>query len=99
MNHSNERNNFIGGNVEESGNNQAGSNANQGTSEFGEAAGTFTDAVAGAMIGAPFGLIGTVIGGVSGGVIGNQMVETAEAENNTASNNRDVSNNINSINK
>ena len=98
MNHSNERNNF-GGNVEESGNNQAGSNANQGTSDFGEEVETFTDAVAGAMIGAPFGLIGTVIGGVSGGVIGNQMVETAEAANNTASNNRDVSNNINSINK
>ena len=98
MNHSNERNNF-GGNVEESGNNQAGSNANQGTSDFAEAAGTLTDAVAGAMIGAPFGLIGTVIGGVSGGVIGNQMVEGAEVDNNTASNNRDVSNNINSINK
>ena len=39
------------------------------------------------MIGAPFGLIGTVIGGVSGGVIGNQVVETAEADNDTASNN------------
>lgn len=98
MNQSNERNHFDG-NPEESGNNQAGSNANQGASDFGEAAGTITDAVAGAMIGAPFGLIGTVIGGVSGGVIGNQMVETAEADINTASNNRDVSNNINSINK
>jgi phage tail tape-measure protein len=98
MDHSNERNN-LGGNVEESGNNQAGNNPNQGTSDFGEAAGSFTDAVAGAMIGAPFGLVGTVIGGVSGGIIGNQMVETAEADNNTASNNRDVSNNINSINK
>lgn len=91
MNHSNERNNF-GGNVEKSDKNQAGRNTNQGTSDFGEAAGTFTDAVAGAMIGAPFGLIGTVIGSVSGGFIGNQMVETAEADNNTASNNRDVSN-------
>ena len=40
MNQSNERNNF-GGNAEESGNNQAGSNANQGTSDFGEVAGTF----------------------------------------------------------
>jgi phage tail tape-measure protein len=98
MNHSDERNNF-GGNVDESGNNQAGSIANQGTSDFSEAVGTFTDAVAGAMIGAPFGLIGTVIGGVSGGVIGNQIVETAEADNNTASNNRDVSNNINPLNK
>ncbi|WP_342430167.1 hypothetical protein [Neobacillus sp. FSL H8-0543] len=98
MNHSDERNNF-GGNVEESGNNQARSNADQGTSDLGEAVGTFTDAVAGAMIGAPFGLIGTVIGGVSGGVIGNQIAETAEADNNTASNNRDVSDNINPINK
>jgi phage tail tape-measure protein len=97
MNHSEERNNF-GGNVEESANNQARSNANQGTSEL-EAAGTLTDAIAGAMIGAPFGLIGTVIGGVSGGVIGNQVVETAEADNNMPSNNRDVSNNINPINK
>jgi phage tail tape-measure protein len=96
MNHSDERNNFDG-NVEESGNNQAGSVANQDTSDFGETVGTFTDAVAGAMIGAQFGLIGTVIGGVSGGVIGNQMVETTEADNNTA--NRDVSNNINPINK
>jgi phage tail tape-measure protein len=96
MNHSDERNNFDG-NVEESGNNQAGSIADQGTSEFGEAVGTFTDAVAGAMIGAQFGLIGTVIGGVSGGVIGNQMVETAEEDNNTEFNNRDVSNNINPI--
>ena len=51
------------------------------------------------MIGAPFGLIGTVIGGVSGGAIGNQMGEGAEVDNNTASKNRDVSNNINSINK
>jgi uncharacterized protein YcfJ len=73
MNQSNERNNF-GGNVEESGNNQAGSNANQGASDFGEAAGTFNGAVTGAMIGAPFGLFGTVIGGVSGGAIGNQIV-------------------------
>src|SRR3954447_21167478 len=97
MNQSNERNNF-GENVEESGTNQDGSNANLGTSDFGEAAGTFTDAVAGAMIGAPFGLIGTVIGGVSGGVIGNQMVETTEADNNTASNNHDGSNNTSSIN-
>jgi phage tail tape-measure protein len=91
MNHSDERNNF-GGNVEESGN-------NQDTSDFGESVGTFTDAVAGAMIGAQFGLIGTVIGGVSGGVIGNQIVETAEEDNNTTANNRDVSNNINPINK
>ncbi|MEH7331054.1 hypothetical protein V7161_00035 [Neobacillus drentensis] len=97
MNYSNERNNF-GKIVEESGDNQVGSNANQGTSDFVEATGTFTDAVAGAMIGAQFGLIGTVIGGVSGGVIGNQMGESAEADNNTASNNRDLSNNINSIN-
>ena len=86
MNHSSERNNF-GGNVEENGNNQAGSNANQGTSDFSEEAGTLTDAVAGAMIGAPFGLIGTVIGGVTGGLIGNQMVETAEEDNHTDSNN------------
>jgi phage tail tape-measure protein len=97
MNHSDERNNF-GGNVEESGNNQA-SNANKDNSDYSEAVGTFTDAVAGAMIGAQFGLIGTVIGGVSGGVIGNQIVETAEEDNNTAANNRDVSNNINPINK
>jgi uncharacterized protein YcfJ len=98
MNQSNERNNF-GGNAEESGNNQAGSNANQGTSDFAEAAGTFSGAVTGAMIGSPFGLIGTVIGAVSGGAIGNQMGEGAEVDNNTASKNRDVSNNINSINK
>jgi uncharacterized protein YcfJ len=89
MNQSNDRTNF-GGNPEESGNNQAGSNAKQGTSDFGETAGTLTDAVAGAMIGSPFGLIGTVIGGVSGGVIGNQMGEGAEVDNNTASKNRDV---------
>jgi phage tail tape-measure protein len=98
MNQSNERNNF-GGNVEESGNNQAGSNANQGVSDLGEAAaGTFNGAVSGAMIGAQFGLIGTVIGGVSGGVIGNQIVEGAEVDDKTASKNRDESNN-NSINK
>ena len=97
MNQSNERNNF-GGNVEESGDNQAGSNPNQGASEFGEAAGTFNGAIAGAMIGAPFGLIGTVIGGVSGGAIGNQIVEGAEVDDKTASKNRDESNN-NSINK
>ena len=36
MNQSNEPNNF-GGNVEESGNNQADSNANQAAGEFGEA--------------------------------------------------------------
>jgi uncharacterized protein YcfJ len=89
MNQSNDCNNF-GGNPEESGNNQAGSNGKQGTSDFGETAGTLTDAVAGAMIGSPFGLIGTVIGGVSGGVIGNQMGEGAEVDNNTASKNRDV---------
>ncbi|MEH7277061.1 hypothetical protein [Neobacillus vireti] len=87
MNQSKERNDF-GGN-EESGNNQADGIANQGTSDFGETAGTITDAVAGAMIGSQFGLIGTVIGGVSGGVIGNQMVEEAEAGNDSASNNRD----------
>lgn len=98
MNHSDERNNFDG-NVKESGNNQAGSIDDQGTSDFGDAVGTFTDAVAGAMIGVQFGLIGTVIGGVSGGVIGNQIVETAEADKNTESNNRDVSNNVNPINK
>ena len=88
MNQSNERNNF-GGNAEEIGNNQANGNDNQGTSNFVETAGTITDAVAGAMIGSQFGLIGTVIGGVSGGVIGNQIVEEAEAGNDTASNNRD----------
>lgn len=88
MNQSNERNNF-GGNAAESDINQAGSNANQGTSDFSETAGTITDAVAGAMIGSQFGLIGTVIGGVSGGVIGNQMVEDAEEDNNTSSKNRD----------
>jgi phage tail tape-measure protein len=100
MKHSNEQNNFDG-NVEESGNNLAGSDANQDTSDFGESetAGTLTDAIAGAMIGAPFGLVGTVIGGVTGGVIGNQMVETADADNNLASNNRDESNNTNSINE
>jgi uncharacterized protein YcfJ len=98
MNQSNEHNNF-GGNAEEGGNNQAGGNANQGTSDFGETSGTITDAVAGAMIGSQFGLIGTVIGGVSGGIIGNQMVEEAEAGTDTASSNREVSNNINSINK
>ena len=96
MNYSNERNNF-GKNVEESGNNQAGSDANLGTSDLSETAGTLTDAVAGAMIGAPFGLFGTVIGGVAGGVIGNQMVESTEEDNNTASNNRESSNNNNSI--
>ena len=87
MNYSNERNNF-GKNVEESGNNQAGSNANLGTSDFSETAGTLTDAVAGAMIGAPFGLFGTVIGGVAGGVIGNQMVETTEEDTHIDPNNR-----------
>ena len=97
MNQSNERNNF-GGNVEESGNNQAGSNAIQGASDFGEVAGTFNGAVTGAMIGAPFGLIGTVIGGISGGAIGNQIVEGAEVDDKTASKNRDESNS-NSINK
>ena len=90
MNQSNEPNNF-GGNVEESGNNQA-------AGEFGEAVGTFNGAVAGAMIGAPFGLFGAVIGAVSGGAIGNQIVEGAEVDNKTASKNRDESNN-NSINK
>ncbi|WHZ00461.1 hypothetical protein QNH48_15380 [Neobacillus sp. YX16] len=89
MNQSNDRNK-VGDYPEESGNNQAGSNAKQGTTDFGETAGTLTDAVAGAMIGSPFGLIGTLIGGVSGGVIGNQMGEGAEVDNNTASKNRDV---------
>jgi phage tail tape-measure protein len=98
MNHSNERNN-LGENLEESGNNQTGSNANLGTSDTGETAGTLTDAVAGAMIGAPFGLFGAVIGGVSGGIIGNQLVETAEADTNTASSNSEESNKNNSINK
>jgi phage tail tape-measure protein len=88
MDRSNKHNN-LSRNVEESDNNQADGNANQGTSDP-EAAGTFTDAVSGAMIGAPFGLVGAVIGGVSGGIIGNQMVETAEADNNTESDNRDV---------
>ncbi len=92
MNQSNERNNF-GGNVEESDNPQAGSNANPDASDFGETAGTFNGAVAGAMIGAPFGLIGAVIGGVSGGAIGNQIVEGAEVDDKTASINRDESNN------
>jgi phage tail tape-measure protein len=87
MNHSNEPNNF-GENVEESGNNQAESNANLVPTDSGETAGTFTDAVAGAMIGAPFGLFGAVIGGVTGGVIGNQIVDTDEADNDTDSNNR-----------
>ena len=97
MNQSNKRNNF-GGNVEESGNNQAGSNANQGASDFSEAAGTINGAVAGAMIVAPFGLFGTVIGGISGGAIGNEIVEGAEVDDKTASKNSDESNN-NSINK
>ncbi|MEH7226103.1 hypothetical protein V7112_20005 [Bacillus sp. JJ1566] len=97
MNQINERNNF-GGNVEESGNNQAGSNANQDESDFGEVAGTFNGAVTGAMIGAPFGLIGTVIGGVTGGAIGNQIVDAANVDDKTASKNLDESNN-NSINK
>lgn len=97
MDQRNERNN-VGGSEEESGNNQAGSIANQGTSDFGETAGTFTDAVSGAMIGAPFGLIGAVIGGVSGGVIGNQVVETEDEDTNTAFNNREINDN-NSLDK
>lgn len=93
MNQNDERDNFDE-NIEESGNNQAVSHANQGTSDFGEAAGagTLTDAIAGAMIGSQFGLIGTVVGGVSGGVIGNQMVEGEELDNHTASKNREERN-------
>ena len=64
----------------------------------GEAVGTFNGAVTGAMIGAPFGLFGAVVGAVSGGAIGNQIVEGAEVDDKTASENRDESNN-NSINK
>ncbi|MEH7388151.1 hypothetical protein V7147_22545 [Bacillus sp. JJ1521] len=90
MNQSSERNN-VGGNVEESGN-------NQDASDFGEVAGTINGAVTGAMIGAPFGLFGAVVGGVSGGAIGNQIVEGANLDDKTASKNRDESNN-NSINK
>ena len=97
MNQSNERNN-LDEKVEESSNNQAVSDANKDTSDFGETAGTFNDAIAGAMIGAQFGLIGTVIGGVSGGAIGNQIVEGAEDDDNTASKNLNESNN-DSINK
>ncbi|MED4461807.1 hypothetical protein [Metabacillus fastidiosus] len=97
MNQSNESNNF-GGNVEESGNNQAGSNANQGTNDLGEAAGALNGAIADAMIGAQFGLIGSVIGSVSVGAIGNQIVEGAEVDDKTTSKNHDESNN-NSINK
>jgi phage tail tape-measure protein len=89
MDHNNERNN-VGGSEEKNGNAQAGSNATQGIS--GEAAGTFTDAVSGAMIGAPFGLFGAVIGSVSGGLIGNQVVETDDEETRTASNNLDINN-------
>lgn len=74
MNQNNERNDFSR-NAEESSNNQADNKDNPGTSDFVEAAGTFTDGIAGAMIGSQFGLIGTVIGGISGGVIGNQIVE------------------------
>jgi uncharacterized membrane protein len=88
MNQSSERNNF-NGNVEESGNNQAGSNTNQDASDFGEVARTFNGAVTGAMIGAPFGLIGTVIGGVTGGAIGKQIVEGANVDDKIASKNRD----------
>ncbi|RTR36230.1 hypothetical protein EKG37_01345 [Robertmurraya yapensis] len=90
MNQSNERNNF-GGNVEESDNNQASSNANHVENDFGEAAvaGTLNGAVAGAMIGAQYGLIGTVIGGVSGSTIGDQIVEGAEIDDKTASKNDD----------
>lgn len=84
MNQNNERN-YLGEKLEESDNNQADLNANPGTNDYTEAAGTITDAVAGAMIGAPYGLVGAVIGGVSGGVIGNQIVETAEEDNTTAS--------------
>ena len=89
MNQSKKRNIF-GGNEEETGHNQAGSNTNQGTSDFGETAGTFNGAVAGAMIGSQFGLIGTVIGGVSGGAIGNQMGEGTEADEKTDSDNQDA---------
>lgn len=97
MNQINERNNY-GGNVEESGNNQTGSNANQDASDYGETAGTINGAVTGAMIGAPFGLFGALIGGISGGAIGNQIIEEAEVDDKTPSNNRDVSND-NPINK
>lgn len=87
---SNER---MDGNVEESSNNQAGSNANQEVANYGETSGTFNGAVTGAMIGAPFGLFGAVVGGVTGGTIGNQMGEGDEEDNDTASKNRNVSNN------
>ncbi len=92
MNQSNEPNNFEDENVEEKVN-------NQGVNDFSEAAGTLNGAVAGAMIGSPFGLVGAVIGGVSGGAIGNQMGEGAEEDNHSASENRDVRNNIDSINE
>ncbi|WP_338450084.1 glycine zipper domain-containing protein [Niallia oryzisoli] len=98
MDQGNERKNFDG-NAEESSNNQAGSIAIQDATNYGETTGTFNGAVTGAMIGAPFGVIGAVIGGVSGATIGNQMGEGAEVDDHTASENRDVSNNINSINK
>jgi uncharacterized protein YcfJ len=98
MNHSNDSNNFDE-NLEEGRDNQVGSQADLGTSDVAETTGTLTDAVAGAMIGAPFGLFGTVIGGVAGGVIGNQLVETTEEDNHTASNNREIRNNSDSINK
>ena len=88
MTQSNERNNFDG-NVEESGNNPAVSQTNQGADEVGEAAGTISGAVAGAMIGAPFGLVGAVIGGVSGGAIGNQMGEGTDGDHHSASVNND----------
>lgn len=96
MNQSNEPHNF-GRNVEESGDTLAGSNTNQDTSDYSEAAGTLNGAVAGAMIGSPFGLVGAVIGGVSGGAIGNQMVEGEEEDTHSSSENRDVSNNIDSL--
>jgi|GEM_PF-2370799 phage tail tape-measure protein len=91
MNQSNERNNFDG-NIEENEN-------NQGDYDFSEAAGTLNGAVAGAMIGSPFGLVGAVIGGVSGGAIGNQMVESAEGDRQSDSENRDVRKSIDSRNE
>ncbi len=95
MNQSNKREN-MGGNAEESSNNQMDSYANQDATEFSETAGTINGAVTGAMIGAQFGLAGAVIGGVSGGAIGNQMGEGVEEENHTASKSRDRSNTSNS---
>lgn len=97
MDPSNERND-LGGNVEESDNNQVGSNAIQDASDLVETEGMFNGAITGAMIGAPFGLFGAVIGGLTGGAIGNQIVEGAEVDDKTTSKNGEEIPN-NSINK